>query len=124
MKKNIVIIEDSHTILEVLKFSLEKAGYNVFTSFDQKSILNMFTERNISLLITNLNTTQTDYLELVSQIKKIEKNKNLPVLVLATESQTSKKREAKKAGATGWILKPFVPEKLIREINKLLSKSN
>ena len=61
-----------------------------------------------------------DGIELIKEIRKIEQYKRVPILFLTTESQTPKKIEAKEAGATGWIIKPFVPAKLIAAINKVI----
>ena len=120
MKKNIVVVEDSKTILEVLSFSLEKADYNIFTASSGTEALKYFDGREIDLMITDLYMPEMDGIELVKKIKLIEKYNGIPILFLTTESQQSKKLEAKKIGATGWVIKPFVPEKLVQAINKLL----
>lgn len=120
MKKTILIVEDSSMILEVLSFSLEKAGYNIITAINGKEALKHFDGQEINLMITDLYMPEMDGLELVKNLKEIEKYKTIPVLVLSTESQQTKKLEAKKMGVTGWVIKPFVPEKLVQAINKLL----
>jgi len=61
-----------------------------------------------------------DGIELIREVRKMEAYSKIPILFLTTESQQSKKMEAKEAGATGWIIKPFVPEKLIAAINKVM----
>jgi two-component system, chemotaxis family, chemotaxis protein CheY len=121
MKKNIVVVEDSLTILEVLSFSLEKANYNVLTANCGNDALKFFDGRQIDLLITDLYMPKMTGLELVKAIKQINEYNNIPILFLTTESQQSKKIEAKKLGVTGWVIKPFVPEKLVSAINKLLN---
>jgi len=122
MKKRIIIVEDSKTILEVLSFSLEKAGYDVFTAESGKDALNFFNGNAIDLVITDLYMPEMDGLELVKNIKQIENYNKIPILFLTTESEQSKKTQAKEIGATGWVIKPFVPEKLVQAINKLLIK--
>jgi two-component system chemotaxis response regulator CheY len=122
MGKTIIVVEVSKTILEVLSFSLEKADYNIFTASSGRDAIIYFDGRDIDLMITDLYMPEMDGLELVRQVKKIEKYSDIPVLFLTTESQQSKKLEAKKVGATGWVIKPFVPEKLVQSINKLLTK--
>jgi len=122
MKKTIIVVEDSKTILEVLSFSLEKADYNIHTASNGQDALKLFDGRDIDLMITDLYMPEMDGLELVKKVKTIDFYKNIPILFLTTESQQSKKLEAKKVGATGWVIKPFVPEKLVQAINKLLQK--
>ncbi len=120
MKKSIVVVEDSKTILEVLSFSLEKADYNIYTAISGAEALKFFDGREIDLMITDLYMPEMDGIELVKKVKLIDKYNNIPILFLTTESQQAKKMEAKKIGATGWVIKPFVPEKLVQAINKLL----
>jgi len=122
MKKTIIVVEDSKTILEVLSFSLEKADYNIHTATNGEDALLFFDGREIDLMITDLYMPGMNGLELVQKVKTIEKYKSIPILFLTTESQQSKKLEAKKVGATGWVIKPFVPEKLVQAIDKLLNK--
>ncbi len=120
MQKSILIVEDSKTILEVLSFSLDKHGYAVFSATNGEKALEYLDGRQIDLMITDLYMPKMDGLELVRVTRKIDAYKKIPILFLTTEAQQHKKIEAKKAGATGWVIKPFVPEKLIRAIKKLL----
>ena len=122
MQKSILIVEDSVTILEVLSFSLDKHGFKVQAASDGEKALKFLDGTHFDLIITDLYMPKMDGLELVKKIKSMEAYKNIPILLLTTETQQNKKLEAKKAGVTGWVIKPFVPEKLIRAIKKLLSK--
>jgi len=63
---------------------------------------------------------EMDGIELIKNVRKMDNYKRIPILFLTTESQASKKMEAKEAGATGWIIKPFVPAKLIAALKKVL----
>ncbi len=120
MKKNILIIDDSESIREVVSFTLENAGYQVFIGVDGLDALKFLDGREIHLIITDLHMPNMNGIELIEKVRVIEQYKRIPILFLTTESQTSKKMEAKAAGATGWIIKPFVPAKLIAALKKVL----
>ena len=74
----------------------------------------------IDLVITDLHMPEMDGIEFIKEIRKKEQYKRIPILFLTTESQASKKQEAKEAGATGWIVKPFVPAKLLAALKKVM----
>ena len=120
MPKTILIVDDSLSIREAVGFALRKEGFDVLTSEDGEKALKQFDGKAVDLVITDLYMPNINGVELTKEIRKLQEYKRIPILVLTTESQTSKKMEAKKAGATGWIIKPFVPEKLIAVIRKVL----
>ena len=120
MGKKILIVDDSESIREVVSFTLENAGHNVLVGNDGKDALKFLDGTKIDLIITDLHMPEMDGIELIKEVRKREDYKFIPILFLTTESQTAKKMEAKQAGATGWIVKPFVPEKLIAAINKVV----
>lgn len=120
MAKTILIVDDSESIREVVNFTLENEGYQVLVGVDGKDALKFLDGRNIDLLITDLHMPNMNGIELIREIRKMDTYQRMPILFLTTESQTSMKMEAKDAGATGWIIKPFVPAKLIAAINKVI----
>ncbi len=120
MKKNILVVDDSESIREVVSFTLENAGHNVLMAIDGKDALKYLDGTDINLIITDLHMPEMNGIELIKQVRTIEQYKRIPILFLTTESQREKKMEAKQAGATGWIIKPFVPAKLIAALNKVL----
>ncbi len=120
MKKKILILDDSESIREVVIFTLEKDGHDVLVGVDGKDALKHLDGRDIDLIITDLHMPNMDGIEFIKEVRKMEKYKYTPILYLTTESQQSKKMEAKQAGATGWIVKPFMPEKLLAAINKIM----
>ncbi len=119
-KKNILIVDDSESIREVVNFTLENEDYNVKIGVDGKDALKYLDGSPIDLVITDLHMPNMNGIELIKEIRAMEQYKRIPILFLTTESQTSKKMEAKEAGATGWIIKPFVPAKLIAALKKVL----
>lgn len=120
MSKKILILDDSESIREVVIFTLEKDGHDVLVGVDGKDALKHLDGRDIDLIITDLHMPNMDGIEFIKEVRQMEKYKYTPILYLTTESQQSKKMEAKQAGATGWIVKPFMPEKLLAAINKIM----
>jgi two-component system chemotaxis response regulator CheY len=122
MKKNILIIDDSESIREVIASGLEMSGYNVIKGINGADGLTLLKENeNISLVITDLNMPIMDGISFLKEVRSDENYKYLPIIILTTESQESKKQEARIAGATGWIIKPFSREKLIAVIKKIIN---
>lgn len=120
MDKNVVIADDSKSILDVVSFTIESEGFKVLQGSDGQIALDHFDGKEISFVVTDLHMPNMDGIELIKEIRKKEKYKYVPILLLTTESRSEKKIEAKEAGATGWITKPFVPENLKSIINKLV----
>ncbi|HYW97387.1 MAG TPA: response regulator [Bacteroidales bacterium] len=120
MAKTILIVDDSESIREVVKFTLENEGFNVLTGVDGQDAQKHLNGDKIDMMITDLHMPVKDGIELIRDVRKMEAYKMIPILFLTTESQTEKKLEAKEAGATGWIIKPFVPAKLIGAIHKVM----
>jgi two-component system chemotaxis response regulator CheY len=120
MSKNILIVDDSESIRDLISFTLTNEGYSVLIGKDGVDAAQYLDGREIDLVITDLHMPQKDGIELIKDIRKNDHYKTIPILFLTTESQTEKKLLAKEAGATGWIIKPFVPEKLKAAIKKVL----
>jgi len=120
MAKTILIVDDSESIREVVHFTLENAGHNVLVAVDGQDALKFFDGRALDLVITDLHMPVMNGIELIKKIRNETDYKRVPILFLTTESQAAKKMEAKDAGATGWIVKPFVPAKLLEAISKVV----
>ena len=119
-KKNILIVDDSESIRELVALTLESSGYHVEKGVDGNDALRFLDGRDIALIITDLNMPNVDGIQLIRAIRSQQEYAMVPILMLTTESQTQKKEEAKAAGATGWIVKPFVQEKLIEVVKKVI----
>ena len=120
MGKTILFVDDSESIREIVNFTLQNEGYKVLISDNGKNALKFLDGSDINLIITDLHMPEMNGIELIREIRKMEEYARTPILFLTTESQTSKKLEAKEAGATGWIVKPFVPAKLLEAISKVM----
>ena len=122
MSKSILIIDDSESIRELVGSTLEEAGYEVKRGVNGEDGLNCLREmdENVKLIITDLNMPVMDGIQLIKEVRKKGQYKYLPIIVLTTETQTTKKKEAKDVGATGWIVKPFEKERLLGVIKKVI----
>lgn len=120
MGKRILVVDDSESIREVVSFTLENAGHEVIKGVDGADAMQYLDGSHFDLIITDLHMPNVDGIEFIRNVRNIDTYKFVPILFLTTESQSEKKMEAKEAGATGWIIKPFVPEKLLAAINKVV----
>ncbi len=120
MGKRILIVDDSESIREVVCFTLENAGHEVAKAADGVEAVKCLDGTPFDLIITDLHMPNMDGIEFIRTVRQTPDYKFVPILFLTTESQTARKMEAKEAGATGWIIKPFVPEKLLAAINKVV----
>jgi len=121
MAKTILIADDSESIRAVVGFALREAGYDVIVANDGQHALDLLVKNDhVSLIVSDLNMPVKDGITFLKDVRRLEKFKYLPFLILTTESQETKKMEAKQSGATGWIIKPFVKEKLIAVIKKVI----
>ena len=121
MAKSILIADDSESIRAVVGFALREAGYDVIVANDGQHALDLLVQNDhVSLIVSDLNMPVKDGISFLKDVRSLDKFKYLPFLILTTESQETKKMEAKQSGATGWIIKPFVKEKLIAVIKKVI----
>jgi two-component system chemotaxis response regulator CheY len=119
MPKTILTVDDSISVRQVVSFALRDAGYDTVEATDGRDALTKLSGA-MSLVITDLNMPNMDGMQLIKHIRGGATNKYVPIIVLTTESQPAKKQEAKAAGATGWIVKPFRPEQLLAVVQKVL----
>jgi two-component system, chemotaxis family, chemotaxis protein CheY len=120
MPKLIMTADDSASVRQMVSFTLKQNGYDVIEAVDGRDALNKLGSQKVDMLITDLNMPNLDGLGLIRGVRAGSLNKFIPIVMLTTESQDSKKGEGKAAGATGWIVKPFKPEQLIAVIKKVL----
>lgn len=118
--KTILIADDSDSVRELICFTLENAGYKVLSGIDGEDALKHLNGTQIDLVLTDLHMPKLDGIGLIKEIRSKEQYQFIPIIFLTTESQAEKKEEAKAAGATGWIVKPFAPERLLATISKVI----
>jgi len=117
----IMLVDDSATILLSISSILGKAGYTVEKAANAEDALKKFNAGvKINLLITDLNMPGMNGIELIREVRNLPAYKFVPILFLTTESQQSKKQEAKAAGASGWIVKPATADELLNTIKLVI----
>lgn len=117
--KKILAVDDSKTMREMVHFTLKGAGYEVVEAEDGKAALSAIAGVKVDAVITDLNMPNMNGFELIRALRANPAYKFTPILMLTTEGDDSKKQEGKAAGATGWIVKPFNPEKLVEVVKKV-----
>jgi two-component system chemotaxis response regulator CheY len=120
MPKVIMTVDDSTSIRQMVSYTLSEAGYTVLEAVDGQDALAKLGSASVDMIITDLNMPRVDGVELIRQIRAQAKHKGVPILMLTTESQDTKKQEGKAAGATGWIVKPFNAAQLVDVVKKLV----
>lgn len=120
MPKLIMTADDSASVRQMVAFTLKQNGYEVIEAVDGQDALQKLGAKKVDMLLTDLNMPKLDGIGLIKGVRAGSLNKFIPIVMLTTESQDSKKAEGKSAGATGWIVKPFKPEQLIAVVKKVL----
>ncbi len=120
MGRLILIVDDSASMRQLVTFALKDAGYDVIAAVDGKDALGKVNGSKVDMVVTDLNMPNMDGIELIRQLRASAANKFTPVVMLTTESQDTKKQEGRAAGASGWIVKPFNPDKLLEVIRKFV----
>jgi two-component system chemotaxis response regulator CheY len=118
--KRILTVDDSASIRQMVGFTLRKAGYEVLEAVDGKDGLGKVGSAKFDLIVTDLNMPNVDGIQLITAVRKLPGYQFIPILMLSTESQAEKKDAGRKAGATGWIVKPFDADQLIAVVQKLV----
>ncbi|HEY1336423.1 MAG TPA: response regulator [Bryobacteraceae bacterium] len=120
MGRTALIVDDSPTIRQMVGFTLHEAGFRVLEGGNGVEGLERLAGERVDLIITDLNMPQMDGIAFIRELRARPASKYTPVLMLTTESQAEKKQQGKAAGATGWIVKPFHPGKLLDVVGKVL----
>lgn len=119
MSKRVLAVDDSKTMRDMVSFTLKGAGYEVLVADDGVNALSALSGENVDLIITDVNMPNMNGIELVQKLRGDPRFRATPILILTTESDDGLKQQGRAAGATGWIVKPFVPEKLLKVVNKV-----
>jgi two-component system chemotaxis response regulator CheY len=120
MPKTILIVDDSASVRQVVSIALKGAGYEVLTGVDGKDALTKLDGQKIHLIISDVNMPNMDGITFVAEAKKLPAYKFTPIIMLTTESQEEKKKQAQAAGAKAWVTKPFQPEQMLAAVSKLV----
>jgi len=118
--KSILVVDDSKVIRQAITDSLKKVGFSVSVTCNGKDALNTARKNDHDLVITDMNMPVMDGLTLVSHLRKLPSYKDTPILVLTAENLAELKVKGRAAGASGWIVKPFMPNHHVPVICKFL----
>ncbi|MFC7478225.1 response regulator [Dankookia sp. GCM10030260] len=119
MAKRVLTVDDSRTMREMVAFTLGKAGFEVSEAEDGRHALKVLQAVPADVVITDLNMPNMDGVALIRALRADPKWRAVPILMLTTESDAGKKADGKNAGATGWLVKPFDPAKLIDIVKRV-----
>jgi two-component system, chemotaxis family, chemotaxis protein CheY len=116
----ILAVDDSAAMRQMVGITLQGAGHQVEQAIDGRQALEIAEKQKFDLVITDVNMPNMDGITLVRELRNRASYKYVPLLVLTTEATTERKQEGKAAGATGWLVKPFNPERLLATVAKVL----
>ncbi|MGL1956371.1 MAG: response regulator [Colwellia sp.] len=116
----VLVVDDSNSIRDMVSFTLKSAGYDTVEARDGQDGLNKAQLSSFDLVISDVNMPNMDGISLCGELRKLPNFKFTPILMLTTESSTDIKMKGKAAGATGWLVKPFNPDKLLATIKRVV----
>ena len=116
----VLTVDDSRTILAMLHHTLSNAGFEVLQAEDGQQGLDVLKTQTVDVVITDINMPVMDGIEFIKNVRASGQYQSLPILILTTETSQDKRDQGKAAGGTGWIVKPFDPEKLISVIHRVV----
>jgi len=117
---SILAVDDSASMRQMVSFTLKSAGYNVVEAVDGQDAWEKAGGRTFDLVLTDQNMPRMDGISLTKKLRESPQFKSTPILMLTTESSDQMKQAGRAAGATGWLVKPFDPNKLIEVIRKVI----
>jgi two-component system, chemotaxis family, chemotaxis protein CheY len=120
MPKSALVVDDSPSVRQLVAFTLRGVGFEVCEGANGAEGLTHLDAGKPDLIITDLNMPVMDGITFIRNVRSRAATKYTPILMLTTETQAEKKQEGKVAGATGWLVKPFHPDKLLSVIDKVL----
>lgn len=120
MAKTVLTVDDSASIRQMVSFTLKSAGYDVVEAVDGMDGLDKARAKSFNLVLTDQNMPKMDGLSLIKSLRGMPSYRAVPILMLTTESSDTMKQQGRSAGATGWLVKPFDPQKLIEVVKKVI----
>ena len=120
MAKTILAVDDSSSLRQMVAFSLKAAGYQVVEAVDGQDGLDKARQQVVDLVLTDQNMPRMDGLALIKTLRTLPTYAKTPILMLTTESSDEMKSKGRAAGANGWLVKPFDPQRLIEVVKKVI----
>jgi two-component system, chemotaxis family, chemotaxis protein CheY len=119
MSFTVLTVDDSRTMREMLRVTLSQAGYRVVQAEDGMHGLEVLAGEDPAVIVTDINMPRMDGYGFIEEVRADPRHRAIPILVLSTETDADKRNRARMAGATGWIVKPFVPAKLLDAVRRV-----
>lgn len=120
MAKTVLAVDDSGSLRQMVSFSLKAAGYDVIEAVDGNDGLNKAKKHSVDLVLTDQNMPGMDGLSLIRTLRGMTSYQRIPILMLTTESSEEMKAKGRAAGASGWLVKPFDPQRLTEVVKKVI----
>jgi two-component system chemotaxis response regulator CheY len=120
MAKTILAVDDSSSLRQMVAFSLKAAGYLVVEAVDGVDGHEKAKAQTVDLVLTDQNMPKMDGLTLIQNLRQMPTYAKVPILMLTTESSDEMKSKGRAAGANGWLVKPFDPQRLIEVVKKVI----
>jgi two-component system chemotaxis response regulator CheY len=120
--RSILAVDDSASMRQMVSFTLRNSGFEVIEAVDGQDALAKLGDRDVDLVLTDQNMPRMDGLSLIRQLRGLSRFRSTPILVLTTESGDDMKQAGRAAGASGWMVKPFDPARLLEVIGKVLPR--
>ena len=117
---SILAVDDSASMRQMVSFTLKSAGYTVVEAVDGQDAYEKASGRGFDLVLTDQNMPRMDGISLTKKLRENPNFSKTPILILTTESSDQMKQAGRVAGATGWLVKPFDPAKLLEVIKKVI----
>lgn len=117
----ILAVDDSASMRQMVGVTLRSAGYQVIEASDGDEALDFARRNRVDLVLADVNMPNMDGISLVAQLRALPGYQLTPLLLLTTESSQARKLEGKRAGATGWMVKPFDPDQLLSTLARVLA---
>jgi two-component system chemotaxis response regulator CheY len=118
--QSILAVDDSASMRQMVSFTLKGAGYHVIEACDGQEAYEKAMTQSVDLVLTDQNMPRMDGVTLVKNLRGLPSYTSTPILILTTESSDEMKSKGRAAGATGWLVKPFDPIKLLEVIRKVI----
>ena len=118
--KTILIIDDSISMRKMIAFTLEESGFTTAESVNGADALEHIANSRFDLILADVNMPKLDGISFVRAARAVPAYKFTPILILTTETAAEKMKEARQAGATGWLVKPFEPGRLLDAVRRVL----
>ena len=122
MTASILTVDDSASVRMAIRIALSGAGYTVTEADDGTTALAKVRTTRFDMIVTDLNMPKMDGLTMIRELRKMPGQAGVPIIFITTESDNAIKAEAKAAGATGWLVKPFQPEQIVKVARKVLGR--